>query len=262
MKFPLKSVAHFVKRQTFLALRTPQLLFCDPLSEAGRSRIKRVCAELGWGRQRPAAPVVELESLCDSQAAVRVGSIRFEFYNTSFFELFALCWLAASRRPKRLFEIGTFDGRSTLNLASNTDPDAVVHTIDLPPGEGTFGQRTEVGCRFRGSEIESKIVQHFGNTREFDFSPYEASMDFVFVDASHAYEDVVADTDVAMRLIRPTTGIVVWHDYATFEGVCRALDERSERDARFRRLRLIKDTTMAVLVIGSELADGGSAESV
>lgn len=39
--------------------------------------------------------------------------------------------------PKLIIEIGTFDGRTTLNLAVNSPPKTKIVTLDLPPNEET-----------------------------------------------------------------------------------------------------------------------------
>jgi glycosyltransferase involved in cell wall biosynthesis len=50
------------------------------------------------------------------------------------------------------------------------------------------------------------------------------SLDFVFIDASHEYEDVKADILAWLPKVK-IGGILAGHDYDTFEGVNRAVDE-------------------------------------
>ena len=50
------------------------------------------------------------------------------------------------------------------------------------------------------------------------------SLDFVFIDASHEYEDVKADILSWLPKVK-IGGILAGHDYNTFEGVNRAVDE-------------------------------------
>jgi hypothetical protein len=52
--------------------------------------------------------------------------------NVSALELIALAKLARVSGASTFFEIGTFDGRTSLNLAANSPEGAVVHTLDLP----------------------------------------------------------------------------------------------------------------------------------
>jgi hypothetical protein len=135
-------------------------------------------------------------------------------------------------------EIGTFDGRTTLNLAINA-PEARVFTLDLPPDEGALyalahGERQYVdkpqpGARFRACDpgwqaAAGRITQLLGDSATFDWTPYAGRAGLVFVDGSHAYDYVRKDSETAMRLVAKG-GLVLWHDYGRWEGVNRALEE-------------------------------------
>jgi hypothetical protein len=52
----------------------------------------------------------------------------------------------------------------------------------------------------------------------------DESLDFVFIDASHMYEDVKADLIAWYPKIKPG-GILAGHDYGTWDGVTRAVNE-------------------------------------
>lgn len=183
--------------------------------------------------------------------------------NVSIFELLAIVLLVRTRQPRTLFEIGTFDGRTTLNLAANISSEARIHTLDLPSTgldqtrfkveaiEKEFIDKPVSGSRFLGRPEASKITQHYGDSAKFDFAPYIGQMDFVFVDASHAYEYVLNDSRIAFKLLRPGKGIILWHDYNQPEwwpGVIRALDELYAGSPEFSRLRQIEGTSFACLV--------------
>ena len=61
----------------------------------------------------------------------------------------------------------------------------------------------------------------------FDFSPWEKTCDFVFVDANHSEPFVRKDTENTLKMIRPG-GVILWHDYAPVHpGVQKVLDEFS-----------------------------------
>lgn len=143
-----------------------------------------------------------------------------------------------------LFEIGTFDGRTTINLALNSHPACTVYTLDIPPdqvtefelaeGERHMVDKQRPGARYekyRGfyPEAVSRIHQLLGDSAVFDYSPYINSCSLVFVDGSHAYKYAVSDTRVAMTLVRPG-GSVLWHDYGIWAGVTKALDEFEEQE--------------------------------
>ena len=154
-------------------------------------------------------------------------------------------------------EIGTFDGRTTLNLAVNA-PGARVFTLDLPPderalyalahGERQYVDKPQPGARFRAcnpvwQEAAQRITQLLGDSATFDWAPYEGRAGLVFVDGSHAYDCVRKDSGTAMRLAAKG-GLVLWHDYGRWEGVSRALDELEAE--RSRGLRHIAGTSLVV----------------
>jgi predicted O-methyltransferase YrrM len=222
-----------------------------------RSLIQQIAAHFGHDDYpRRSLPIVSADDLTGAETSVALPEALGLDGNVSLFELVVISRLVRERGPTSLFEIGTFDGRTTLALAANSPSDAVVHTLDLPAGTPTeltlaAGERQYVeksvsGGRLRGYPVvAAKVRQLYGDSATFDFSPYSAQ--FVFVDASHAYEYVLKDSASALRLIGSGPGVIVWHDYGMWEGVTRALDELYTRDARFKNLRTIGGTTLAIL---------------
>src|SRR4051794_19659409 len=59
------------------------------------------------------------------QVTVDLGRVRFKVSNQDPFKRFVLAAWCQLRKPKRIFEIGTFDGATTLLLARNA-PDAEI----------------------------------------------------------------------------------------------------------------------------------------
>jgi hypothetical protein len=53
-------------------------------------------------------------------------------------------------------------------------------------------------------------------------------------------------------MARPGRGIIFWHDYSLWDGVTRALNELYQSDDRFRGLKWIEGTTLAMLEVGKE----------
>jgi hypothetical protein len=154
-------------------------------------------------------------------------------------------------------EIGTYDGRTTLNLAVNA-PETRVVTLDLPPdesalyalahGERQYVDKPQPGARFRAcdpvwEEAAQRITQVLGDSATFDWAPYRGRAGLVFVDGSHAYDYVRKDSETAMRLVA-RGGMVIWHDYGRWEGVSRALEEL-EAERRLG-LRHIAGTSLVV----------------
>ena len=178
--------------------------------------------------------------------------------NVSLLELCVINKIVAESQPSRMFEFGTFDGRTTLNLAAVSPVDAKVFTIDLPASEMEQTAKPLVaaekilidkpgsGARYAHSPFSSKIQQFYGDTATFDFSPYFGSIDLVFIDASHAYDYVLNDSEIALKLLRKEGGIVLWHDYGVWEGVSRALNDLASRDSRFRDIQHVQGTSLVL----------------
>lgn len=137
-----------------------------------------------------------------------------------------------------IFEIGTFDGRTTLNLAINSPAHCQIITLDLPSqtdtkfdvdaGETHFIDKPESGARYKHTsthiDASKKITQQYGDSATFDFSSYTTQCSLIFVDGSHAYDYALSDTVNARKMIQPD-GIIIWHDYGVWQGVTQALEE-------------------------------------
>jgi predicted O-methyltransferase YrrM len=119
-------------------------------------------------------------------------------------EISSLCFLVAATRPKKILEIGTFRGLTTLNLALNA-PQAEVHTVDITDTWGSyyFAERPEI----------TNIHQHRGDTNTFDFArEIGVGVDFCLIDGGHQYEQVRNDTIKVLPLLTDDC-ILLWDDY-------------------------------------------------
>ena len=209
-------------------------------------------------------PQTDLSTLLDAQDfELKILEPRVADGNVSAFELFAINSLARKNSPRVLFEFGTFNGRTTLNLAANSSPEARVYTLDLPASElpaskyrldqleKKFAEKPASGEIFKARPEISKITQLFGDSAKFDFAPYWGKMDFIFVDASHAYDYVLNDSHIALKLLRGGSGIILWHEYGRphwWPGVTRALDELQKNSSPFKNLVHIGGTSLACLI--------------
>lgn len=176
-------------------------------------------------------------------------------------DLVVLAGMVRQRQPKAIFEFGTYRGATTYNLALNAPADARVYTLDLPregmdatalpldPAERQFvdKDRASSGTHFRGTGPAAKVTPLFGDSATFDFGPYLGAMDLVFVDASHAYEYVLHDARVALRMLRQGRGMLAFHDYLVWDGVTRALDELAQEE-EFSGLCQVAGTPVALLI--------------
>jgi Methyltransferase domain len=156
-------------------------------------------------------------------------------------------WILAvlAQRARRLFEFGTCTGRTAYLWARNSPADARITTLTLSPDElQAYRQSvkdhladTEIALRescfrnfyYSGTEVEPKIEQLYGDSKELDETAYLGRFDLVFIDGSHAYSYVASDTAKALRMVRPG-GLILWHDYVGpwhVQGVFQFLNELS-----------------------------------
>jgi Methyltransferase domain len=174
-------------------------------------------------------------------------------------ELKTICHLVKFINPAKVFEIGTFEGRTTLNIALNTAANAQIYSLDLPvalvnqtkfalePDEVKY-VRADAGKRFKNEAISSKITQLSGDSATFDFAPYHNTMNLVLVDGAHAYDYVANDTEAALALVK-NGGYIVWGSYTGWEGVRKNLNQYFEQKGVFADLKHIGGTGLAVLKV-------------
>ena len=206
-------------------------------------------------------PQVPLAQVVDPAEPVVILEPEFARGNVSVLEMLAIAQIARRHRPRACFEIGTFDGRTTLNLAANSS--GRIFTLDLPAadigrtrfpvaaGDRAFVDKPQPGRRFQASPLRPRIVQLLGDSASFDYGPHLGRIDLVFVDGSHAYDYVRSDLDIAHRLLRRgaaggPVGTILVHDYGAWEGVTLALEEARLGDSRFAGLRHIAGTSLAL----------------
>jgi hypothetical protein len=175
------------------------------------------------------------------------------------FELKAICHIVRKYNPKKVFEIGTFEGRTTLNIAINA-PDAQVFTLDLPAselnntkmevevGEVRYIDKEQSGVRFLGKPAQKQIQQLYGDSATFDFAPYHNAIDLMFIDGSHAYEYVLSDTERALKMVKKG-GVILWHDYTNWVGVREGLNQYYKNDAGFAKLKHIGGTSIVMMEV-------------
>mgnify|MGYP004002273391 FL=1 len=139
-------------------------------------------------------------------------------YLTSKKEYKALALLTSLKNPKKVFEIGTFEGLSTHIIALNS----IIYTLDLPISETktkyNLGKLNKVytgyegELYFKGEKSESRIRCLKGDSAIFDFTKFKNKINFVFVDGAHTYKYTKNDTEKAFFMLKKE-GVILWHDY-------------------------------------------------
>lgn len=228
-----------------------------------RAIIVELCRHFGYNydmREPATLPLVKAGDIAPSGELLDVREIDAVDGNVSERELLTICRLVRAARPRQLFEFGTFDGRTTLNLAANAPDASRVATLDLPreaiagsaapihSHEVRYADKPGSGTRFSGTTLAGRIDQLYGDSGTFDFAPYYGAVDFIFVDASHTHEYVINDSLQAIQMLPATGGTILWHDYSRWDGVTRALNDLRGADERFAGLTWIEGTTLARLV--------------
>jgi hypothetical protein len=173
-------------------------------------------------------------------------------------DLYALLRVVRWLQPERIFEIGTFQGVTTAHMALNSD--AEIFTLDLPRDLATqtngysaadlalLQSREEIGKRYRALNSDGRVQQLFGDSRTFDYGPYQRSADLVLVDACHLFDYVMSDSENAFKLLGET-GAILWHDFGSSIDVNRACKVLAQQ----HKIYHLEGTCLALYVRGSSL---------
>ena len=157
----------------------------------------------------------------------RSNALNTESIVTRPYETQILASLTCGLKPRAVFEIGTYNGLTTLHFAYNTPENATIYTLDLPPdfeikdksgysyddlmvlqlSKENFARRA-----YKGNGMGSKVIELFGDSMKFDFSPYYGRIDMVFIDGNHSYRYVQSDTQNAFKMLSEN-GVIIWHDF-------------------------------------------------
>lgn len=129
----------------------------------------------------------------------------------------------------RVIEIGSWEGRSTLVLANATT--RPVHCVDHWLGSPSdvsaeIAAERDVYATWRANVDEGttgNVVEHRMDWRDFRAAD-DSPIAFLFLDADHSYEEVVAQLDAFVPLMAP--GGIICGDDADFPGVHQAVTER------------------------------------
>lgn len=211
-------------------------------------------------------PTVNLNKVFPAE--LEAGKVQLENFlghwgNVSIEELCKICLIVRWLKPRRILELGTYNGLTTLQMALNAPAGAAVYTVDLPPEHqassetGTIDAllatsfrtkfNTTLGSYFK-HRTDVSIKQIIGNSTAIDYSAEIGhDVDLIFVDAAHDYTSKRKDTDTAFSLLS-SNGVILWHNYADVcnPDVTRCLSEYAAGRSIFH----LRNTTLAVYYAG------------
>lgn len=208
------------------------------------------CWEMLAFRKRLQLPTYPWNELVPERIGhVQLCPDRINAWETHHGDAVVICSLCKMVEPKRILEIGTCHGLTTIHLAMN----ALHAEID------TYDIDTSAGRRiFQSPEsMKSRIRVHLKNVHDDRQALLEGDrFDFVFIDGSHKEEHVEKDSLLALEIIS-ADGIVAWHDYSRTGGFTgsNAVPEVLARLAKERVLPLygIEGSNVAALIPGRYL---------
>ncbi|MGO9403593.1 MAG: class I SAM-dependent methyltransferase [Terriglobales bacterium] len=191
------------------------------------SKTRRQTFRLAADALRHHLPVVALSKVINTKLVdedkISLQAVPEYAHNCSIFELFTLAALARAVNPCLCLEIGTYDGRSALAIASNCNSQARVVTMNLSANylkehpdksevvDVQLSAKVKSGERWVGRQESHRIEQIFANSLEFDFASI-GHPQFIFIDGAHDQRTVESDTEKALGAIDRQKGVIVWHD--------------------------------------------------
>jgi len=252
----IKKIILFAKNYIYSATLVVGILFLSPFFSKYRRYMYKI---LGIMQKKPEVliPKISTSLIIDPKRRVTLDEIDEQDGNVSTNELLIICEIVKKHKPDYIFEIGTFDGRTTLNMALNAKEKARIFSLDLPrnmkpkhefvQGEELFVNKKEPGQRFKKRKESKKIMQLHGDSTSFNFSPYKNMIDLIFIDGSHAYPTVLKDSLNAEKML-VKKGIAIWHDYGGWDGVTRALNKIYQETKFGKNMRHIEGTSLVIRI--------------
>jgi len=164
-------------------------------------------------------------------------------------EILELAELVVKLKPRRVLEIGTYNGGTLYTWCQLALEDAEIISIDLPGGLFGGGYpkwRAVLYQHFRKPRQKLHLVRgdsHDPNIlEEVEKILGGEKLDFLFIDGDHSYEGVKKDFEMYSPLVR-SGGIVAFHDIVPRppENVGGVPRFWSEVKSRFKHIEIVKD---------------------
>lgn len=125
--------------------------------------------------------------------------------------------LAALATGKKVLEIGSYLGRSTICMAQTAWRVTAVDTFD---GQGTptpLQTLERFSVNLKRFQVEDRVHVAVGPSTTIIPTFLHDSFDIVFIDGAHDTQSVLNDVGASMRVVK-SQGLFVFHDYRTFPG--------------------------------------------
>jgi len=177
-------------------------------------------------------------------------------------DLAFLLAIAKRAQAKHVLEIGTYNGRTTLELAK-LDSVVSVETVDLPDepvldeshDDHHLIAKREVGSAYLGHPEARKITQYRMDSKQLSHWPGlpHLDRDLFWIDGAHTYGACKWDSETCLGMASHTKGTIVWHDCdPTHQGVVKAIECLRQSQAHIERygpmdIRVIEETSLAYL---------------
>lgn len=141
----------------------------------------------------------------------------------SYTELALLSAITRWMCPKRILEIGTFNGWTSHNLALQLEDEAELLTVNLPSGQRPrlesggwnaryFPEESEPSLLFEGRPTANRIKQIREDSANLSAKDFSYKFDLIFIDGSHSFAYIENDTKLALSVANDKA-VIIWHDY-------------------------------------------------
>jgi hypothetical protein len=175
-----------------------------------------------WSEENRSCPVIGSLPLADIFTLEGDVVLQGPFFrmapnaNYPFLDLTTLATVSKFVKPLRIFEFGTYVGRSAKVLLQNARSNSELITVDLPHDQ--HPERIDIGRDVRNGPEAARITFLSGDSKTLDLSKWYGTCQLVYIDGDHSYEGVKSDTENAFRLVAPEGGWLLWDDYHINEG--------------------------------------------
>lgn len=216
-----------------------------------RASLRLAASYLYMASTKKIIPTVSIKEIVLKEAPLCMSIYSRRDGHLTHYELMVLAAITRHLSPRKILEIGTFDGVSTLHLALNSPEDCKIDTLDLLELDQSSHDIEDLKYIidkekrhkiYTSHPKQEKIQEHQGNSLTYPFDRFKAPQ-LIFIDGGHGYDTVKNDTEKSLTILA-NEGWIIWHDYSPeCPGVFRYLNELS----RSYSLEQIEDTSFALL---------------